>query len=113
LHTVFESQCTGCELCVPACPVDCIALENVSGARSGWGAWSQQQADSARERYEFVRMRRKQEAAIQAETTENAAPRGAADDPTRPGDSDAGSADPKRAAIAAALARARARRGAG
>ncbi len=27
MHTVLEDQCTGCELCVPACPVDCITLE--------------------------------------------------------------------------------------
>jgi Na+-translocating ferredoxin:NAD+ oxidoreductase subunit B len=26
MHTVLASQCTGCELCVPPCPVDCIEL---------------------------------------------------------------------------------------
>jgi electron transport complex protein RnfB len=26
MHTVIEAQCTGCELCLPPCPVDCIAL---------------------------------------------------------------------------------------
>jgi len=26
VHTVIEAQCTGCELCLPPCPVDCIAL---------------------------------------------------------------------------------------
>jgi electron transport complex protein RnfB len=26
MHTVIEPLCTGCELCVPACPVDCIEL---------------------------------------------------------------------------------------
>ena len=31
MHTVIEPYCTGCELCLPVCPVDCIALENVSG----------------------------------------------------------------------------------
>ena len=26
MHTVLESACTGCELCLPPCPVDCIEL---------------------------------------------------------------------------------------
>ena len=26
MHTVLTKECTGCELCVPACPVDCITL---------------------------------------------------------------------------------------
>ena len=25
-HTIIESECTGCELCLPPCPVDCIVL---------------------------------------------------------------------------------------
>ena len=27
MHTVIASECTGCELCLPPCPVDCITLE--------------------------------------------------------------------------------------
>ena len=30
MHTVLTQDCTGCELCVPACPVDCISLEPVA-----------------------------------------------------------------------------------
>jgi electron transport complex protein RnfB len=26
MHTVFTTWCTGCGLCVPVCPTDCIAL---------------------------------------------------------------------------------------
>jgi len=26
MHTVLADLCTGCELCVPPCPVDCIDL---------------------------------------------------------------------------------------
>jgi electron transport complex protein RnfB len=26
MHTVIVPECTGCELCVPACPMDCIAM---------------------------------------------------------------------------------------
>ena len=51
MHTVMDDLCTGCELCVPACPVDCIALVPVTGVRTGWQAWTAQQADEARVRY--------------------------------------------------------------
>jgi electron transport complex protein RnfB len=37
--------------------VDCIELVPASGARSGWQAWSSEQADEARERFEFHRFR--------------------------------------------------------
>ena len=53
MHTIMEPYCTGCELCVPVCPVDCISFENVTGERTGWQAWSQQDADTALERYKF------------------------------------------------------------
>jgi electron transport complex protein RnfB len=34
MHTVIEQQCTGCELCLPPCPVDCIEMRppSVRGA---------------------------------------------------------------------------------
>lgn len=57
MHTVVDAQCTGCELCVPACPVDCIAMQPVTGPRTGWAAWSAAQADEARARYAFHRLR--------------------------------------------------------
>lgn len=51
MHTVIESFCTGCELCVPVCPVDCIELEVATPERTGWQAWSSEQAQEARQRY--------------------------------------------------------------
>ena len=30
MHVVLDALCTGCELCVPACPVDCIVMEPLS-----------------------------------------------------------------------------------
>ena len=51
MHTVIDSLCTGCELCIPVCPVDCITMPAVTPGRSGWQAWSPQQADEARARY--------------------------------------------------------------
>jgi electron transport complex protein RnfB len=26
MHTVIEAECTGCDLCVDPCPVDCIDM---------------------------------------------------------------------------------------
>ena len=57
MHTVIEALCTGCELCLPACPVDCIALVPVTAGRTGWQAWSPPQADEARQRHAFHRLR--------------------------------------------------------
>lgn len=48
MHTIVAELCTGCDLCVPPCPVDCIAMIPVTGEKTGWDAWSQQQADAAR-----------------------------------------------------------------
>ncbi len=91
MHTVIEPDCTGCERCVAVCPVDCISLENVTGERTGWEAWSQTQANLARQRYEFHRSR------AQRQEPPDTAPEG--DEAAR-----------KRAVIDAALARSRARR---
>ncbi|MEM1432480.1 MAG: RnfABCDGE type electron transport complex subunit B [Pseudomonadota bacterium] len=33
MHTVIARECTGCELCLPPCPVDCIALVPAPVAR--------------------------------------------------------------------------------
>jgi len=57
MHTVISAQCTGCELCVPVCPVDCISMEAVTGAATGWQAWSAQQAQDSRGRYAFRTIR--------------------------------------------------------
>lgn len=63
MHTILPSLCTGCDLCVAPCPVDCIAMVPVTGERTGWDAWSQQDADAARERHDFrsARLQRERE----------------------------------------------------
>jgi len=61
MHTVIDALCTGCDLCVPVCPVDCISMVEVSGTLTGWDAWSARQADEARQRYDFHRLRTERE----------------------------------------------------
>jgi len=53
MHSVINDLCTGCDLCIPPCPVDCISMVNISGDKTGWDAWSQQQADAARAQHDF------------------------------------------------------------
>lgn len=100
MHTVIADHCTGCELCLPVCPVDCIHLDVVDPNKSGWQAWSLQQAEHSRNRY----MAHQQRQSCRLE-------RAAEPVPQRPASLHvAAVADPKKAAIAAALAKARALR---
>jgi electron transport complex protein RnfB len=65
MHTILPSLCTGCDLCVAPCPVDCIVMVPVTDPRTGWDAWSQEQADAARARHDF------RSARLQREKDEN------------------------------------------
>ena len=113
MHTVIEPWCTGCELCIPVCPVDCIQLENVTGERSGWAAWSQPEADTALRRYEARKVRLVREAREHDERLAAKAEMKLADLPTHTKVEEGPGArielDRKRAIIEAALAKAKAR----
>jgi len=61
MHTILPSLCTGCDLCVAPCPVDCIAMVPVTGELTGWDAWTQVDADAARDRHDFRSMRLQRE----------------------------------------------------
>jgi electron transport complex protein RnfB len=111
MHTVIEPYCTGCELCVPVCPVDCIALENVTGERTGWQAWSGEQAELALDRYEARKQRLAREEVEHRERLERKGEAKLADLENHTHGAEGAEADRKRAVIEAALARARARRG--
>ncbi len=113
MHTVIEAYCTGCELCFPVCPVDCIKLETVTGAATGWAAWSPQLAELARNRYELNGARRKREQVENAIRLEEKAVMKLADLAHHSQHTDPVVLDKKRAVIEAALARARAKRDAG
>jgi Na+-translocating ferredoxin:NAD+ oxidoreductase subunit B len=110
MHTVIEPYCTGCELCVPVCPVDCISLENVTGERAGWQAWSALQAGEALARYEARKERKAREAGEHGQRMEQKARAKLADLPALTHDAEGAELARKKAVIEAALARARARR---
>ncbi|WP_316685081.1 electron transport complex subunit RsxB [Undibacterium sp. Jales W-56] len=61
MHTVLPSLCTGCDLCVAPCPVDCISMVEVTPGKTGWDAWTQSQADQARQRFHARELRLKRE----------------------------------------------------
>lgn len=114
MHMVIETQCTGCELCVSACPVDCIHMENVTGARTGWDAWSPQNALAARARYQAKQARDAHggsppKKVFNSGTTRSMEHVDAAENPD-PSIPTARDDDRKGDAIRAALARARAKR---
>jgi electron transport complex protein RnfB len=112
MHTVIEPYCTGCELCIPVCPVDCISLEVVSGERSGWQAWSPQQADQARNRY-LARSERLEHEQLEHDARQEAKARAKlADLAAHSLHTDPVVLDQKRSMIEAALAAARARKSA-
>lgn len=109
MHTVVNALCTGCELCVPVCPVDCISLADTTPGRTGWQAWGPEQADQARKRYAFHRLRTERDkrenderlAAKAQRKLDNLAAESKLTDPEQ--------LDRKRAVIEAAMARARER----
>jgi len=110
MHVIVDAQCTGCELCIPACPMDCIALVEASAGHSGWDAWSQPQAQEARERYQFhqlrvVRDKQENDARLQAKAEHKLAHLAEISKLSDPSE-----LDKKRSVIEAALARARAKR---
>ena len=119
MHTVDAQACTGCELCVPACPVDCVDMQAAqpgqgdAPAATGWDAWSAEQAQQARARYAWHQIRLHRDADEQQARLQAKAQHKLAHLPELTHWKDAGELDAKRAAIEAALARARARRSAG
>jgi len=88
MHTVLDDRCTGCELCLPPCPVDCIVM------RPAERTWSSEDAQRARTQHAA----RNQRLATQVQARRDAC------------SSESGRRAQRRSAVAAALARARARR---
>ncbi|MEY4734101.1 MAG: Electron transport complex protein rnfB [Pseudomonadota bacterium] len=110
MHTVIEPWCTGCELCIPVCPVDCIQLENVTGDKTGWAAWSAEQAGTARQRFEARKQRLVREEQAHQQQMQAKAEHKLADLAAHTKGTDSTpEVDRKRAIIEAALAKAKAR----
>jgi electron transport complex protein RnfB len=36
MHTIIAAECTGCELCVAPCPVDCISMKVIEEKVHNW-----------------------------------------------------------------------------
>ncbi len=115
MHTVLTEFCTGCALCLPPCPVDCIDMVELDqltrrGNRHAAKLALQSVEDlsvTARERFSFRQFRR---ARTENERNERLARK--AQGPLVHRETDGGSAGTERrkAAVQAALERARARR---
>lgn len=110
MHTVLTSHCTGCELCLPPCPVDCIdmielqtlASHGHTEAKNALGVSVDDMARVSRQRYAAHRVRlalRDEERKRRPGKRVSAATGGASRSAR------------KAATIAAAMKRARARRG--
>ncbi len=100
MHSVLAAECNGCELCLPPCPVDCIRMETAAvdfpataSARRPTSAHWRRRHDARRERLARELADRERRLSERAATDDGAAA--------------------KKAAIAAALARARNRNPAG
>lgn len=90
MHAVLPSLCSGCELCVPACPVDCITMPPSDVP------WTGADAVAARLRFQA---RNERVARHERIANRRAVPPAASNE-----------TDKRKSAVAAALARARARR---
>jgi len=110
MHTVIDALCTGCELCLPVCPVDCISLVSATGERTGWQAWTQEQADASRERYLAHRGRMQTEERMSSELDHDDADRSTGARPSDPKTVAPSALQRRQATIEAALARAKAAR---
>lgn len=104
MHVVLTDICTGCGLCLPPCPVDCIEMPLAQDT-----GWSSKQAAQARAQFEFRTMRLIREKHELNETRikkSQAKHESLAHQHDLPTDEK----EKKMAIVAAALARARARR---
>ena len=109
MHVILKDWCTGCDLCIPPCPVDCITMIPVTGDKTGWDAWTDEEAKLAKERYESRQKRLEREEldntrrlAIKAQNKAKAL-----DLESASNDAEKREIERKRAIIAAAMARAK------
>jgi electron transport complex protein RnfB len=104
MHVVLDDACTGCALCLPPCPVDCIVLVPAGAP------WGDARARRARSAFE-ARLLRRARAPVRSKSDRRAS-RAAAEAPPQAQTDPATLEERQRREriVAAALARARARR---
>lgn len=112
MHIVLTEWCTGCDLCIPPCPVDCISMIDVTDSKTGWNAWTPQLAEVSRQRYHNRSQRLDREITDNdARLAKKAAEKLAAVNAEQPlSDEIKVEQERKRAIIAAAIARAQAKK---
>lgn len=106
MHTVLTGECTGCELCVAPCPVDCIdmqPLENQDWDYTQPTSHARRAADIARVRYQ-ARLQRLERARVSTNPVPEHHEAGRTDSQSRD------AVATRKAALAAAMARARSKR---
>jgi len=73
MHTVITSECTGCELCIAPCPVDCIVMKPLLAAIDKEPSLIKAQiyarAQRAKRRYDARCLRKEKESMEKAERT--------------------------------------------
>jgi electron transport complex protein RnfB len=111
MHVVLKDWCTGCDLCIPPCPVDCITMHPVTDNKTGWAAWSQDLADDSKKRYELRQIRLIREEADNDQRLKRKAENKlkALDVESAHSDAEKTDIERKKAIIAAAIARAKAK----
>lgn len=115
MHTVLTAACTGCDLCLPPCPVDCIEMVELDdlAARGNSHAAElarqsvEEMATIARSRYHHRQFRIEREKREREERLGRKADAKLAELESLPHSADL---DRKKAAVRAAIERARARR---
>jgi electron transport complex protein RnfB len=115
MHTVIAAECTGCELCVAPCPMDCISMipkerlgysvpNQLDNTEDGSGRDDKAAADHMRKRYRYRLQRLEQEKWEKEGRTAHKS------EAVAVANSSSLAENRKKAAIQAALARARAAR---
>lgn len=104
MHTVIAEDCTGCGLCLPPCPVDCIRMTTVAGRSQAMSA-----ADAQRARQRVQRRQARLAAQAPESPISQAQTAIMPLDATQTEASSNAMAALKQRALAAALAKARAR----
>lgn len=105
MHTVIGSRCTGCELCITPCPVDCISMFPANRQ------WSNDDATRAWQHYQAHETRLKKQSEAEQQRLATAAERTLSKNSPVANEATADTPkNSKQQAIAAALAKARARR---